>query len=161
FSREAVGVTAIDEVWRLQDVVAPFGLKPTYVIDYPVATTASSATRLAEIAHRGECQIGAHLHPWVNPPFDEPLGARMSYPCNLGYELEHEKIRMLKSAIEQQLDIQPISYKAGRYGFGATSAAILEDLNFKIDLSVNPHMNFTNDGGPSFEGLEPVPSSFG
>ena len=71
-----VGVTAIQEVGRLQTVLAPYRLKPTYVIDYPVATTPSSVARLGEFAARGECQIGAHLHPWVNPPFVEPLSAR-------------------------------------------------------------------------------------
>jgi hypothetical protein len=37
----------------------------------------------------------------------------------------------------------------------------LESLSFDIDLSVNPHMNFTSDGGPSFDSFEPVPAFFG
>jgi hypothetical protein len=47
FSRAEVGVTAIDDVDRLQAVLAPYTIKPTYVIDYPVASTAASAERLA------------------------------------------------------------------------------------------------------------------
>ena len=38
---------------------------------------------------------------------------------------------------------------------------ILETLGFDVDLSVNPHMDFTADGGPTFEGFEPVLSVFG
>jgi hypothetical protein len=83
FARENVSVTAIQEVGRLQDVVEPYGLKPTYVVDYPVASTPASAAKLGEIASRG-CRIGAHLHPWVTPPFDEPLVPAMSFGCNLG-----------------------------------------------------------------------------
>ena len=71
FSRDNVSVTAIAEVGRLQSVLTPYRLKPTYLVDYPVAVTASSADRLSEIAGRDECQIGAHLHPWVNPPYTE------------------------------------------------------------------------------------------
>src|SRR5262245_24540684 len=73
FARENVSVTAIQEVDRLQRTVSPYGLRPTYVVDYPVAATSSSAETLGAFAEAGECRIGAHLHPWVTPPFDEPL----------------------------------------------------------------------------------------
>jgi hypothetical protein len=52
FARENVDVQAIAEVGRLQRVLLPYGVKPTYVVDYPVASTPSSAATLAEIAHR-------------------------------------------------------------------------------------------------------------
>ncbi len=161
FSREAVGVTAIDELGRLQNVLRPYRIKPTYVIDYPVASTASSAHRLAEMCRGGECEIGAHLHPWVNPPYTEPVSARTSYACNLGIELERDKIARLKDAIRDGVGVSARVYKAGRYGFGSTTADVLEALEFDVDVSVNPHMDFSSDGGPSFEGFEPVPSSFG
>ena len=38
FSRQAARVTCIREVARLQAVTARYGVKPTYVIDYPIAT---------------------------------------------------------------------------------------------------------------------------
>jgi hypothetical protein len=84
YSRESVDVTAIQETGRLQRVVAPYRLRPTYVVDYPVAATPASAQKLGEFAHAGACLIGAHLHPWVTPPFDEPLVPEMSFGCNLG-----------------------------------------------------------------------------
>lgn len=161
FSRESVSVTAIEEIGRLQRLVAPYGLKPTYVIDFPVATTPSSIGRLQEFVGRNECVIGAHLHPWVNPPFQELLSRRTSYACNLGSELEREKIRLLKDAISEHLAVGVRAYKAGRYGFGPTTADTLETLGFDVDLSVNPHMDYTDDGGPSFSSLEPVPMFFG
>jgi hypothetical protein len=161
FSRDAVSVTAISEVGRLQAVLARYRLTPTYVVDYPVATTPAAFSRLAELANSGECHIGAHLHPWVNPPYVEALGPRTSYACNLGASLEREKIHRLKDAISRNLGVTPRAYKAGRYGFGATTVDILESLGFDIDLSVNPHMDFSADGGPNFEGFEPVPFFFG
>jgi hypothetical protein len=161
FSRENVSVTAIAEVGRLQSVLTPYRLKPTYLVDYPVAVTASSADRLSELAGREECQIGAHLHPWVNPPYTESVGPRSSYACNLGPELERAKITSLRKAIGEHLGREVGCYKAGRYGFGRSTAQILETLGFDVDLSVNPHMDFTADGGPTFEGFEPVLSVFG
>jgi hypothetical protein len=161
FSRDAVAVTAIAEVPRLQAVLARYGVMPTYVVDYPVATTASSAKRLGALAAAGACHIGAHLHPWVNPPYVEELGAATSYACNLGPSLEREKIARLKEAISARIGVTPRSYKAGRYGFGPTTAEIVESLGFDIDLSVNPHMDFSGDGGPTFEAFEPKPLVFG
>ena len=161
FARENVSVTAIDEVDRLQDVVRPYGLKPTYVIDYPVAATPQSARRLARFAGQGECHIGAHLHPWVNPPATEPLGTVTSYACNLDAGLERAKIAALRDAIVANLGVTPRVYKAGRYGFGRTTADTLEALGFDVDVSVNPHMNYESDGGPSFEGFTPLPGWFG
>jgi hypothetical protein len=161
FSRSAVGVTAIQEVGRLQRVLTPYGVAPTYVIDYPVATTPSSVARLGEYAVRGECHIGAHMHPWVNPPYVEELTRSTSYACNLGYDLEHDKIAQLRGAIVEHLGVVPRVYKAGRYGFGQTTAEILESIGFDVDASVNPHMDFRADGGPSFEDFSAEPSFFG
>ena len=161
FSRSTVGVTAIQEVGRLQHVLTAYGVAPTYVIDYPVATTPSSVARLGEFAVRGECHIGAHLHPWVNPPYVEELTRSTSYACNLGHDLEHDKIAQLRGAIIEHFGVVPRVYKAGRYGFGQTTAEILESLGFDVDASVNPHMDFRADGGPSFEGFSAEPSFFG
>ena len=161
FSREQVSVTAIDEIERLQAVLEPHDVIPTYVIDYPVATTPSSVTRLQAVLARGACEIGAHLHPWVNPPYTETVSGRASFACNLGADLEREKISALKSAILEHVGVAPRVYKAGRYGFGPTTADTLEALNFDVDASVNPHHDFSADGGPDFRALGPSPGTFG
>src|SRR6185295_9301831 len=152
FARENVSVTAIQDVGRLQQVVEPHGLVPTYVVDYPVAATPASSATLAEVASRGACRIGAHLHPWVTPPFDEPLVPPMSFGCNLGKAVEGAKIAHLQDAIVRNMGVQPRVYKAGRYGFGETTAEILEAQGFTTDTSVIPHMDFRAESGPSFAG---------
>ena len=161
FSRESVSVTAIQEVGRLQKTVAPYGLKPTYVVDYPVAATSSSAETLGAFALAGECRIGAHLHPWVTPPFDEPLVPEMSFGCNLGEPIERAKIQTLTDTITAQFRVRPRVYKAGRYGLGATTVSILESLGYDVDTSVIPHMDFRAESGPSFLGFSPKPAVFG
>ena len=161
FRRENTRVTAIAEVDRLQRVLLPHGVKPTYVVDYPVAATLSSADKLGALARRGECQIGAHLHPWVTPPFDEPLVAANSFGCNLGPAIEGAKIAHLKEAIVRNMNVEPKVYKAGRYGFGPSTAQILEDAGFTGDNSVIPHMDFRGEAGPSYLGFTPRPARFG
>ncbi len=161
FARENTSVSAIQEAGRLQAVVKPYGLLPTYVVDYPVAATPASAAKLAGYAHAAECRIGAHLHPWVTPPFDEPLVPAMSFGCNLGIGIERAKIETLTSAIIEHMGVSPKVFKAGRYGFGGSTATILEELDYDIDASVVPHMDFTAEEGPSFRGFSPQPGVFG
>jgi hypothetical protein len=161
FARENTSVTAIAEVGRLQKVVEPYKVKPTYVVDYPVAATASSSSTLAAVAAGGSCRIGAHLHPWVTPPFDEPLVPAMSFGCNLGAAIERAKIAQLTDTIVRNMNVTPKVYKAGRYGFGETTADTLEALNFTVDASVIPHMDFRDESGPTFLGYSPAPGTFG
>ncbi|HXT70288.1 MAG TPA: polysaccharide deacetylase family protein [Vicinamibacterales bacterium] len=161
FARENVSVTAIPETARLQKVAAGYGLKPTYVVDYPVASTPSSAGTLAGFAADGQCYIGAHLHPWVTPPFEEPLTREMSFACNLGADLERAKIEALTEAIQTRMHVRPRVYKAGRYGFGPGTARILESLGYDVDTSVIPHMDFSPEKGPDFSGFSVRPGSFG
>jgi hypothetical protein len=161
FARENVSVSAIVEIPRLQKVLEPHALKPTYVVDYPVASTTVSASLLGAIAQQGRCRIGAHLHPWVTPPFEEPLVPEMSFGCNLGQPIESAKIAHLKDTIVRNIAVTPRVYKAGRYGFGETTAQILETTGFTMDASVVPHMDFTSEAGPSFMGHTSRPARFG
>src|SRR5262249_36102080 len=94
-------------------------------------------------------------------PADEALSAPMSYGFNLDGDLEREKIGRLTKAVTDGIGVKPRVYKAGRYGFGKSSARTLEDLGFDVDVSVNPHMDFTHDGGPSSVGFDARPWWFG
>jgi len=161
FARENTDVSAISETVRLQQVLAPYRLRPTYVVDYPVASTEASAQLLGGLAHQGECRIGAHLHPWVTPPFDEPLVPEMSFGMNLGEKVERAKIESLTEAIEANMNVRPRIFKAGRYGFGESTARILEALEYDMDGSVIPHMDFSGDRGPNYRGFSVSPATFG
>ncbi len=161
FSRSNANVTAIRHIGRLQGVLSRYRVKPTYVVDFPVASQPDGYGPLKELADSGEARIGAHLHPWVNPPFVEEVNARNSFGCSLGETLETEKIKVLQAQIASRFDRVPVVYKAGRYGFGATTIKALESLNFVIDLSVNPRMDFISEGGPSFAAFDTLPFFFG
>jgi len=150
FDRRSIGVGSIAAQQLAQALFAPYGLRPTYVIDYPVASTPEAAQILRALQDAGQCQIGAHLHPWVNPPFDEVVNDANSYPGNLPRELEAAKLRALTEAIEAAFGQRPTVYKAGRYGIGRNTAAILGELGYRIDLSVVPHTDFRPQHGPDF-----------
>ena len=161
FDRTRVGVTAMQHQHLAQALFAPYRLKPTYVIDHPVATTPDSVAVLAGFLAAGQCQIGAHLHPWVNPPFDEPVSRFNSYAGNLAPALERQKLAALTEAIAVSFGARPSIYKAGRYGVGPATAATLRALGYEIDLSMVPHSDFGDDGGPDFRGCPDRPCWIG
>jgi hypothetical protein len=133
------------------------GVVPTYVVDYPVAANARASSILKAICDSGRCEIGAHLHPWVNPPYEEPLDEFHSYPGNLPPSLERQKLESLVHQIEAAFGHKPSIYKAGRYGVGPHTFAILADLGFVLDVSVVNHTDFSDTGGPDFRRLPPGP----
>ena len=118
-----------------QAVLDEHGVVPTYVVDYPVASTPAAVTVLRRFLEQGRCEIGAHLHPWVNPPTIGPVDARHSYPGNLPAATEEEKLFALTNTITENLGVRPKVYKAGRYGIGAATPLILRKLPRRVSMS--------------------------
>lgn len=152
-SRSATDVVHIAQQEQAQRIYERYHLRPTYVVDYPVATQEAGYRPLVGWLQDRRCEVGAHLHPWVNPPFDEEVCVRNTYPGNLPLDLEREKLSRLSDVIEKNLRVRPKIYKAGRYGIGPATASILDRLGYQIDLSVVPHTDFSADGGPDFRGF--------
>jgi hypothetical protein len=126
------------------------GVVPTYVVDFPVVANERSAAALAEMHAAGECDTGTHLHPWVNPPHSEEVNPFNSFAGNLPEALEEEKLRLLTDQIAAVTGTRPTAYRAGRYGIGASSAAILQRLGYRLDLSIRARFDYSGEGGPDF-----------
>lgn len=161
FDRDARSVRNIPEQVHAQAVFDRHGVVPTYVIDYAVADDDGAAGLLGRWQREGRCLVGAHLHPWVNPPDDEAVTTFNSYPGNLPAALERQKLEVLTERITAQTGERPRIYKAGRYGFGPNTADTLHALDYDIDLSVVPATSFADDGGPNYWGFPHDPYWFG
>jgi hypothetical protein len=157
FSRESTSVTAMRHIGRAQTLFDRFGVVPTYVIDYPVASKPEGSAPLAEFASAARATIGAHLHPWVTPPHDEDVSRRNSFAMNLPAALEAAKLATMVETIDRAFGTRPQIYKAGRYGIAARTLATLHALGFTVDTSVNPHMNYTSEAGPDFRRFDARP----
>lgn len=157
FDRTSTSVANIDSQYLAQDVFDAAGIVPTYAIDFPVATTASAIAVLEPWCRAGTCEIGAHLHPWVNPPHDEAVSAHHSFASNLPAGLMRQKLTVLRDAIAASFGAPPRLYKAGRYGIGPETPGILDALGFIADSSVVPHLDSASKGGPDFRALPDQP----
>ena len=161
FDRNATSVEHMRHIDRIQTLFDEFGIVPTYVVDYPIASQQLSIEPLKALADDGRALIGAHLHPWVSPPYDEEVNVHNSYPGNLPPELEYNKLSALTEQINASFGCRPTVYLAGRYGFGPNTARILEDLGYAVDVSPAVPIDFSNDGGPDYSDYSSDPYWFG
>ncbi|MGZ8998472.1 MAG: polysaccharide deacetylase family protein [Allosphingosinicella sp.] len=148
--RASTGTSAIAALPEATRRFAQAGVVPTYVVDWPVAADPRSSATMAEMAQSGLCDIGAHLHPWVNPPHDEEVNRPNSFAGMLPFELERAKLATLTARLTKLTGKAPIAYRAGRYGIGPNSESILAELGYCLDLSVRSHFDYSNEGGPDF-----------
>lgn len=67
----------------------------------------SSFKPLKGYPDNNECEIGTHLHSWVNPPLGEALSFSNMYPGNLDKTVEYEKLKCLKEQLKSSFGITP------------------------------------------------------
>jgi len=135
---------------RLHALFARHGVRPTYVITYPVARDDASAHVLRELKRGGDCEIGAHHHVWETPPFSSEDVARHDYAANLPLRQFEAQLASLTGAIEDAVCERPVSYRSGRFGFSAAHVAALENRGYRIESSVAPLFYEAHKRGPDF-----------
>jgi len=135
---------------RLHALFARHGVRPTYVITYPVATDARSADVLRALQAGGDCEIGAHHHAWETPPCTPEDIQRHPYAANLPLGQFEDQLARLTEAIEAAVGRRPVSYRSGRFGFSPAHVAGLERLGYLVESSVAPLFYEAHKGGPDF-----------
>jgi len=135
---------------RLHALFARHGVRPTYVITYPVAKDARSADILGGLLAGGDCEIGAHHHAWETPPCSDEDVGRHPYASMLPREQFDAQLRSLTEAITGAVGRAPVSYRSGRFGFSADHVAALEACGYEVESSVAPLFSESHKGGPEF-----------
>lgn len=149
-SRHEHDVQAAQSLSEGQRFFESAGVVPTYYVDHPIAESTTAVAAIGAGVDSGRAEVGVHLHPWVTPPFVERVNRHNSYVGNLDPEIERLKLASTSDAIEKAFGLRPIAYRAGRYGIGPNSHAILAEAGFRCDSSVRPLFDYSSDGGPDF-----------
>jgi hypothetical protein len=97
----------------------------------------------------------------VNPPFEEEVNRTNSFAGNLPVALERAKLKCLTETIEEGFGRRPVIYRAGRYGVGPNTASLLRELGYKIDTSVRAMFDYSDEKGPDFSRISPLPYRIG
>lgn len=148
--REGHSLHTVPVLRKFQQFCEGFGIVPIYLVDYPVATSHVAAEALGEAIATGRAEVGVQLHPWVSPPHLEDVTERNSFAGNLPMELERDKFMHLRDTIEHTFGVPPRIYRAGRYGLGPNSAAMLSQGGIAIDSSVRACFDYSYAGGPNY-----------
>lgn len=143
---------------RFQALCQAFGFPPTYVVTHEVASDAASAAILRPWAEAGTAEIGAHLHPWSNPPYAADIAWERSvhrFPSELSDGELRAKLTELTEAVGRAFGRRPTTYRAGRWGFDVRHITLLTALGYTADCSVTPHVSWETTaggtgGGPDF-----------
>lgn len=143
-------VRNISAIPSLQRRLNMSGIRPTWLVDYPVLDNDESCAVIRGLPS-SDCEIGMHLHSWNTPPLaPDETGEKATYLHVMPTDLKRRKLARLHGMFGEKLGIAPTSYRAGRYGFGLDDAALLAELGFVVDSSVVPHTDYSSDGGPDF-----------
>lgn len=156
-TRDRHGTASVPRLARFQSFCESHGVVPIYLVDHPIATDPATTEALGAAVAAGRAEIGVQLHPWVNPPFEEEISERNSFAGNLPEALERAKFMNLRDAIERAFGCAPLIYRAGRYGTGPNTAAILREGGIRIDTSARARFDYSATGGPCYRDLPVTP----
>ncbi|WP_066525797.1 polysaccharide deacetylase family protein [Erythrobacter sp. CCH5-A1] len=150
FRREGYGTSHVAAIPRFQAFCERLGAHPVYLVDWPIVQDRRAVEVIGDAVRRGTADVGVQLHPWVNPPFEEEVSTANSFAGNLPQSLEAAKFTLLHDAIETAFGAAPQIYRAGRYGLGPNTAALLKQAGIRIDTSVRPLFDYSDQGGPDY-----------
>jgi hypothetical protein len=153
-TRDDVRVENARELPRLQAFFDRLHVRPTYFVANSIAADPTGSRITGELFEMEGVEIGAHLHPWNTPPLDEDFVPRHTMLWNLPADLQRKKLEHLTATLQRCLGgWQPHSFRAGRWGMGAESIAVLLACGYTIDSSVTPHTSWEDHSdGPSHIG---------
>jgi hypothetical protein len=127
YDRPSFSVENLGRIPRLQEMFNARGIRPTYLITHPVATSAMGVETLGGYREEGLCEIGTHLHPWNTPPLEELRTPFNSYVSHLPAALQLRKIRTLDDV-----------------------ARCLIRLGYRVDTSISPAIDWREYEGPDY-----------
>ncbi|HEV2248835.1 MAG TPA: hypothetical protein VGW37_19495 [Terriglobia bacterium] len=141
---------------RFQELCSRYGVRPTYLVCYSVASDNQCCSVLEQFLKNGACEVGAHPHMWEIPPhvkLDSTATPANLYPI----EAVEEKLSSLTQLLHARFGPMT-SHRAGRWGFVADHAGPLAKLGYGVDTSVTPGIDWSSTGAPNFRaaGLAPA-----
>ena len=148
---QAAGVAALS---HFHERCREIGISPVYLVTHAIMSDPAFRSFLRSVLDGGTGEVGVHLHTWNTPPVWEFTNAFYSFQCNLPDYLERRKLETMSRLYEDSFGRPARIHRAGRWGGGDRTAAMLEDIGFDMDLSPCPYFHDKASGGPDFSALD-------
>jgi len=141
---------------RFQALCERFGLLPTYLVNWEMATSRAFVDLGREVCARGTGEVGMHLHAWNSPPL-VPLTAddfhHQPYLIEYPETVLREKVKVMTDTLETTFGVKMRSHRAGRWAIDSRYTRALAELGYEVDCSVTPNVSWTSSlGAPNGEG---------
>lgn len=140
---------------RFQQLCNTYNFKPTYLCSYEIVDSEFFPNTIGKYIQSNIAEIGAHLHPWSNPPYIPDLATELKchyYPTELPLDIFQQKMQNLLDLIEKKTGVKATSYRAGRWGFSSVHIPILQKMGIIVDGSVTPYVSWENHPGLKAKG---------
>lgn len=135
---------------RFQSLCETFGLRPTYLVNYEMASDRGFVEFGRDLVARGAGEIGMHLHAWNSPPIHPLTSNDTLYQPFLIEHPEDEirkKIEFHTHFLEDVFSVKMLSHRSGRWALNAFYADVLREFGFRVDCSVTPHVDWRSTKG--------------
>jgi hypothetical protein len=130
---------------RLDPLFRELDIRPTMLVAYPVINHSGNCSLLNRLRRDWNAEIGAHLHSWNTPPLRRIPGKAPVPSERIPVDLLEEKLQTLLTAL-RRADVEPTSFRMGRFNLGPRMFSVLERTNVLVDSSIAPMRH--QYGGP-------------
>lgn len=138
FPQEHFNINNIQQLTGFQKICDDIGIRPTYFVDYAVVDSTEAVDIIKPAVQDDRCEIGAHLHPWCNPPYYGYIGEKESHVINLPIEQVEQKLLTLVQRLKKEFGVYPQSFRTGRWGIDNKVLQLLTKHGFTVDSSIYP-----------------------
>ena len=157
FSSVLSGISA-----RLTPLFERHGVRPTYMLSAEVIEHSASVDILKSLPN---AELATHLHgETVNSktPVESRAGQFMQeIQCSLSKDIEFNKLKLITDLFTSKFGYPPRSFRAGRFGIGRNTLALLSELGYEFDTSVTPGIDWNLREGRSDHSKAPTTPYFG
>lgn len=136
---------------RLDPLFCEFGAIPTYLLSPEVLRDERSVDLLRRLPSNAE--LGAHLHGEFAEPDAFVPDVTEVFQRQYSKSIEEAKLSYLTTLFRDAFQMQPTSFRAGRFGIGTNSIPLLEHLGFIVESSVTPYMRWPCPNGDAINFL--------
>ncbi len=138
FPEKDFAVENISKLDSFQTFCEQNAYRPVYFVDYAAAKAFPNYPQFFNSERQQNYEIGAHLHPWANPPYFGPANDEKSHIVNLPLDHVEQKLDALLTLFADTLKCKPQSFRSGRWGISEEILQLLLAKGFNIDSSVYP-----------------------
>lgn len=139
---------------RFQELCEKFGFKPVYLVDYSMANDDLLVEYLNDSHIRNNSEIGMHLHAWDTPPLYSLNAHYNGRPYLIEYpeKIIEDKVKVLNDLLVRRFERKIISHRAGRWAINEFYINCLQELDYKVDCSITPSIDWSEQKGETCGG---------